>query len=429
MHADDRESSPDYASRPSEEHPTEREKVRGGTRKVVGDPDVARSSNADSLHIDFGQTLRLTPESSQTHTSRPSTAGGGRSPLDPLGTPGSAGGRRSPFDSLGASGRKSPLNPFDSSSPARNSDRQNSRDRPAHSRSHSYAWQPGTSVNDTRDGLTPEEFVQQRAALAKRPQGYTPHRTHSFGRIEQLKGDDGSRPSSPNSPRRLQKRNPSSRNSVASSVDLTAHLSAREQEHVARVTGGPLISNISQSAKTPDPNVGLIGAIEAREQERRDIKEGLQGRMVQAAIDQRTREARYQQQQEAAVQRTQSQYITPQQQQEMLAQGYPPYHFASDYNAQPVPGVNPSYWGALQQQGVMQQSRPAQVQGPGAGAYQQSMYGVQSAQGQPVAGVGMPMGYPPQQVPVPSQGQQRWSSYNQSLYGGFYAPPGTGQGR
>jgi CCR4-NOT transcriptional complex subunit CAF120 len=44
---------------------------------------------------------------------------------------------------------------------------------------------------------------------------------------------------------------------------------------------------MNERSRTPDPSVGLIGAIEAREQEKRNIKEGVAGHMVQEAIAQR----------------------------------------------------------------------------------------------------------------------------------------------
>ena len=52
------------------------------------------------------------------------------------------------------------------------------------------------------------------------------------------------------------------------------------------MTGGPLVQ-MNERSRTPDPSIGLIGAIEAREQERRNMKEGLAGHMVQEAIAQR----------------------------------------------------------------------------------------------------------------------------------------------
>ncbi|KAK5946094.1 hypothetical protein PMZ80_000233 [Knufia obscura] len=433
----DRDSSPDYASRASEEQPRgkEKERIRGGTRKVVGDSDARTPPDADNLHINFGQTLRLTPDSS-----RPGTAAGRRSPFDSLGRPDSASGRRSPFDSLGlpSTGRKSPLNPFGSSSPARTPEKQSpTPPRPSHSRSQSYAWQPGTQLRDGSDGLTPEEFVHQRAAMAMKPHGYVPHRTMSSGRIEQIKSDQPSRPESPTSPtrRKLQKRSPSSRNSLAS-IDYSSHLSAREQEHVARMTGGPLLSGVNPGTKTPDPSVGLIGAIGAREQEKKDIKEGLQGRMVQAAIDQRQREARSQAQ---AEQRRQSQYMVQQQQNPYA------YPVASDYASRNVPSAHQAYWNSTQQpqpqmqpqaynQSVYQQQAqqaPQSVYGMPQGAQstydpqqRQSMYGVQQQQQsqQPVLNrtiSQMQQGYPAQSLPTQQRPQSQYSQY-----GGFYTPHG-----
>merc|ERR1711939_910503 len=59
-----------------------------------------------------------------------------------------------------------------------------------------------------------------------------------------------------------------------------------EKEDVAKMTGGPLIQ-IGERSKTPDPSIGLIGAIEAREQEKRNMKQGVAGHMVKEAIAQR----------------------------------------------------------------------------------------------------------------------------------------------
>lgn len=438
MPAHDRDSSPDYASRPSQEQPRgiAKEKVRGGTRKVIGDPDVQATPTADNIHIDFGQTLRLTPDNS-----RPSTAGGRRSPFDSLGRSESASGRRSPFDSLGlpSTGRKSPLNPFVSLSPAQTPEKESpTPSRPSHSRSQSYAWHPGTQLKDGNDALTPEEFVQQRATMAMRPQGYVPHRTMSSGRIEQMRSDQHSCPASPTSPsptrRKLQKRNPSSRNTSGASIDYSTHLSAREQEHVAKMTGGPLISSVNSRVRTPDPNVGLIGAIGAREQEKKDIKEGLQGRMVQAAIDQRQRDARSQVQ---AEQRRQSQYMAQQQQNPYA------HPVTSGSAAQNMSFARQAYW-----QSVQQTKLQPQAQGYNQTVYQQqaeqapqSMYGMQQSQQsthdqqsrqsiygaqqqdpRPVPGRNPSQeqqGFPAQTIPMHQRAQSLYSNY-----GGFYTPQG-----
>jgi len=201
---------------------------------------------------------------------------------------------------MGVVGRTSPLNGSGSNTPERRAartpdaltpdDKRSSyfgRTSPGHSRSPSYAWQPGTVAGRQSPGpsLTPEEFVQQRYAAANRLSGYTPHRSISAGNVDQMTKE----------PKKLQKKRdsrPPSRTSTL--LEFSSNLSAREQEHVARMTGGPLV-NMDPRARTPDPSVGLIGAIEAREQEKRNIRDGVSGQMVQAAIAQRHQHAQAQQ--------------------------------------------------------------------------------------------------------------------------------------
>jgi CCR4-NOT transcriptional complex subunit CAF120 len=65
-----------------------------------------------------------------------------------------------------------------------------------------------------------------------------------------------------------------------------AHLSAREQEHVARMTGTPLIS-MAGNRNAPQPDGGLIGAIEAREREKQQMRQGYSSQAVQQAINAR----------------------------------------------------------------------------------------------------------------------------------------------
>ena len=66
-------------------------------------------------------------------------------------------------------------------------------------------------------GLTAEEFVQQRAGMARVPSGYVPHRSVSYSKLEQ-------------SPNKLQTKRhtvmvrPSSRESLL--IDSTPHLTA-----------------------------------------------------------------------------------------------------------------------------------------------------------------------------------------------------------
>ncbi len=274
-----RASSPDYDSLPEDKKPPiATRKTRTGIVKTVGDTSL--SSSTDALQtpkkieipvVDFGTTF--TPALTPGH-SRPATAAGilGReSPVDrPLTAP-STPLTKSPQDdrvSPGLPGGDGQGSPLDRSSP-----------RPGHSRSPSYAWRPGSSLtrHDSMGGLTAEEFVQRRASVARLPSGYVPHRSTSYGNVEQS-------PENQQKKRRSLVVRPSSRNSLL--VDYTPHLTAREQEHIARMTGGPLVQ-VKERSRTPDPSVGLIGAIEAREIEKRNIKEGLAGHMVQEAILQR----------------------------------------------------------------------------------------------------------------------------------------------
>lgn len=295
----ERDSSPDYAStRKSEDNKSEKSipRVRAGILKTVGDPSLSRDAaevarSSDIPEIDFGVTQSLTPGASRPGTamgfsgssSRPGTAMGispsGSRPMTPMGI-----GQGS-----GTPERKSPLR-----TPETLADDKRSSyfGRPSpHSRSPSYAWQPGLGGGRHSPGpaLSPEDFVLQRAAAAQYPTGYIPHRSASTNKIEAV-------PPTDQGPKKLQKKRdsrPSSRNS-SHLLDYSSNLSAREQEHLARMTGGPLL-NMSERNKSPDPGVGLIGAIEAREQERKNMKEGVSGHMVQAAIAQRQHHAQAQQ--------------------------------------------------------------------------------------------------------------------------------------
>lgn len=73
--------------------------------------------------------------------------------------------------------------------------------------------------------------------------------------------------------------------------------SAREQEHVARMTGSSFF-NLAPGANRPPPQSqmnprGLVGAIDAREREKRGMKEGMSNHMVQNAIAQRQQHMQY----------------------------------------------------------------------------------------------------------------------------------------
>ncbi|KAK5192002.1 hypothetical protein LTR20_009922 [Exophiala xenobiotica] len=260
--------TPDYDSPPEDPNPSLLpRRRRTGVLRTVGDPSLGNTSNP-SEHpprinipaVDFGTTY--TPTLTPGHSRPAATANGildvpstSKLPHTAPATPQT----RSPYD-------EKRISYIDSSG-----------GRPSHSRSSSYAWHPGTVTGRQSPGgsLSAEEFVQLRAATARIPNGHVPHRSVSYSQLE--------------SSSKLQKKRdspgrPSSRNSLL--VDYSSHMTAREQEHVAKMTGGPLIQ-VGERSKTPDPSIGLIGAIEAREQEKRNMRQGVAGHMVKEAIAQR----------------------------------------------------------------------------------------------------------------------------------------------
>jgi CCR4-NOT transcriptional complex subunit CAF120 len=119
---------------------------------------------------------------------------------------------------------------------------------------------------------------------------------------------------------------------MAQQQDYSSRLSAHEQEHIAKMTGSPLITMPRERAN----QAGLIGAIYAREQERKNMREGVSGQMVQHVIAQRQQQAQAQAQIQAQ-QAAQAAYRPPQQ-----YQGY------QDSRGQPTSSAT---WSSQQQLG------------------------------------------------------------------------------
>lgn len=281
----------------------------------------------------------------------------------------------------------------------------------------SIAWTPGAMIGGgspgARQSITPEQFVQQRAAANR---VITPIYAHG----RQGSGSPTARVATPpaisrNSsgewPIQNQKRQssysndlparPHSRSALAPirnpSGDYTAHLSAREQENVARVTGSPLI-NMAGKKDTSLQGGGLVGAIEAREREKKEAKKGMSGQMVQHAIAaQRQQQNQVQQRQQSYQPPTpqyampgqfppsptlqysspapmQPQYYPPQQQQQFAQNGQYPTSQRQQWT--PTHGMQQQQWGAYspQQQGPPYQQQTQQ--------YQQGAYQGQYGQGQ-----------------------------------------------
>lgn len=111
---------------------------------------------------------------------------------------------------------------------------------------------------------------------------------------------------------------------VSSAADLSAHLSAREQEYVAKQTGSTLLHLDNGKGKNQPPHqTGLLGAIETREKEKKLMKGSWSGNgnsaTVQQAIAQR-QQLKQQQLQQQQLQQQQLQQQQLQQQQLQLQQ-------------------------------------------------------------------------------------------------------------
>jgi CCR4-NOT transcriptional complex subunit CAF120 len=294
----------------------------------------------------------------------------------------------------------------------------------------SIAWSPGTMIGGGSPGakqsITPEQFVQQRATANR---VMTPIYAHGRQGSESPTARVAtpptvSRNSSGEWPVQIQRRQssystempvrPHSRAALAPirnpSGDHTAHLSAREQENVARVTGSPLV-NMAGKKDTSHQGGGLVAAIEAREREKKEAKKGMNGQMVQHAIAaQRQQQGQAQQRQQSFQLPTpqfampgqfpqtpnqqtfgpssmQQQYYTQQQQQQQYYAQYGQYpqqqrqQWTPNQGMQQQSGASPS-----QQQGSPYQQQPQQYpQGAYQGQYgqaQQQYYGPYFGNGQ-----------------------------------------------
>lgn len=250
----------------------------------------------------------------------------------------------------------------------------------AQEKRRSVLWQPGMVPNaHENDGsnLTAEQFVQQRAASGNRVVTPTPahYQTTSrnspsprpasgdwttYVRPQPGNHDLPPRPHSRGASVMLGHDPPSRPHSRGASVmlgqsDISSHLSAREQEHVARVTGSSFF-NLNGQATKSQPSLlgsGLVSAIDARERERKAMKEGRSGHMVQQAIAQRQYQNQYQ------VQQYQGQYQGQHLQQSPMTQ-YAPSISPSQYLSSPTPNGNygnagyfppQQQWAAVQDRG------------------------------------------------------------------------------
>ena len=323
----DSDDTPDYAStRYSSETKrsvTSVERPRAGVMRTVGTVEPIRKEvvvgdiryqpdapppagdRAAIPNIDFGPTYDLTsaprhrPGSASTVTQPMDGSGRTEPPLQPS----------APIKRTSASPSRADASPSRGMMrPPTDHGRTGSSGSETEAR-RSMAWSPGLAASGVEAGahasrrsLTPEQFVQQRAQQARVTPVYAHQRRPSSQTLRSAtppmtRHSSGDR--SPVAPSRTPPAEhysrPHSRGGSAAYMtngsspgEYAAHLSAREQEHVARVTGAPLLHVAGGTgSRARPPSVGLVGAIEAREREKKEIRDGVSGQMVQHAIMQR----------------------------------------------------------------------------------------------------------------------------------------------
>ncbi|KXT18669.1 hypothetical protein AC579_2669 [Pseudocercospora musae] len=185
---------------------------------------------------------------------------------------------------------------------------------------HSMAWAPIAaspgSAQQMRQTLTPEQWVQYRAELAQQqPQYAIPRKSRIPPFAHQRHASTSNLPQQRQTmtktpppfaraisgdwtgQRQLPLNRPHSRGAslfleldgglVNNPNSLT--LSAREQMHIARATGTPLLDltvdpRDKNRIKVDDNNPGLVGALAAREREQAALKQGIRSGMLRQAI-------------------------------------------------------------------------------------------------------------------------------------------------
>ncbi|KAJ5791841.1 uncharacterized protein N7518_008852 [Penicillium psychrosexuale] len=286
--------SPDYASTHGSVYSKKSvasTKPRMGVMKTVGVPavkdyvigdahytmDKPPTSNPDIPSVDFGPTMTYMPT-----TGRPTTS-------DTL--------KRTMHQRNDSSGTKIAV-------PTQAIDQANARPSSREEYRRSMLWQPGMASRPVTPGggLTPEQYVQQRAAPSPPVQVHNRTPSNPMSVQRPVSGDwtHNVRSNSPMSPQRDPNYRPSSRGAqgILNYNDASINLSAREQEHVARMTGSSFfnMSNDNRKPQAPVSPMGLVSHIDAREREKREIREGMSNQAVQQAIAHRQQHMMQQQQ-------------------------------------------------------------------------------------------------------------------------------------
>ncbi|KAI5807769.1 hypothetical protein BZA77DRAFT_40828 [Pyronema omphalodes] len=290
------DEEPDYASSEEEEiapPPRNAEAPRAGRMKVVGvkvDPEVVvgdahyrpgSSSQKEAIDIpkiDFGATF--------SHSRQ--LSGGIKSTPAPESVTGRAANGGTTASGTNYDTRKA-LSTGDllTSRPGPGS----ASDSPASTNSassagglakrRSVAWSPTPQVQPHTPGITAERYVAEKAAAAaaasQQRARYAARKSSNNSRntsTEQLPITHHAHPPRPSS------RGPNAAflpHGLMSAPDLSANLSAKEQELIARRTGSSLLHMQDQDLKRIPHKAGLVGAIESRETERRLVKESFNG--------------------------------------------------------------------------------------------------------------------------------------------------------
>lgn len=297
----------------------------------------------------------------------------------------------------------------------------------ANSGSRTVPWQPGMgtglgapqSTPSSTRAMTPEEFVQQRANAATAPQYVHQRQKSSSNTLRTTLPTppiaQGQRPeyfghsrnnSSIDAHQRPNSR-PGSRGAGATLGGVSETLSAREQQHLSRVTGAPLVNLAGPGNRGGGtaPTGGLVGSIDARAQEKKIIMQGANDRAVQHAFNQRQVHGQYQPQPQG-----QLPLLPPHVQQQGYAPQYP-QQYSNQENSQAYAGPQ---GGGVGMPGSMPGQFPSSPY-PSPGVQNHARGGYMQSQSQPPARVATP-----EQLAY----QQRVQQQQQ-----FYPSHGQGKGR
>ena len=424
-------TEPDYASTVESSRASKKsiEKPRTGRLKMVGDPDLPAEDptlggarklddwnkdqaamSADLPNVDFGPTYALKPsQSNRPGTSETMTPGDKRRSrsADRL----SDGNRLS-----GMFGQNPGASPNENN---RHSYFAGDRATPSPGRStpeygagigdrSNTAWQPQSQAPPrySRNSMTPEQWVAQRATMAQQPQYAPPKKAYTMVEHGRSNSGQGTRKLTKTPPlgrtlsgdwtQQAGRQTPDRPRSRGAGMNLDsagASLSAREQMQVSRATGSPLINITGSKNIQQVPSAGLMGHVAGRERDRAAAKEGRNSVAVQQAIERQqvlATEAQAQAQQQYQMQMQAAQQAQYQQQQDRERQRM--------LTAQAQAQAQQQYQMQMQQQQQQQIASPQNQYPPAYGA--QPQYSAQSPRPQ------MQNRYSWQQSPPPQQGYQ-----------------------